>query len=146
MFAEDMIATGRTTAGFSHNRPFLPNDNPDETRVRPPHHHHHIFHHLLYHLHLHLFHRHHQQRSVFENTRAKLSVAEQDDISEEMSSSFLDITTTTTEASTLERVREMIIFILFACCAHPIPLCGHQEEDGTELSTIDSDFEDEEEL
>lgn len=78
MFAEDMIATGRTTAGFSHNRPFLPNDNPDETR---------------------------------------------DDISEEMSSSFLDITTTTTEASTLER-----------------------EEDGTELSTIDSDFEDEEEL
>jgi hypothetical protein len=98
-FAEDMIATGRTTAGFSHNRPFLPNDNPDETRVRPP-----IipFFFII--------------SSAFRNICAKLSVAAQDDISEAMSSSFLDITTTTTtEASTLERVREMIIiFISFS--------------------------------
>jgi hypothetical protein len=36
MFAEDMIATGRTGPGFSHNRPYLPNDCADETRVRSP--------------------------------------------------------------------------------------------------------------
>jgi len=74
LFSEELTAAGsRNGSGFSHNRPFLPNEASDETK---------------------------------------------DDISEE-STSFLD---STTENSTLDR-----------------------EEDGTEVSLLESDFEDEEE-